>query len=248
MIEMTPALAEICGIYAGDGYMRLRERNKGEVDISGHPEEKEYYDNHIVPLFNKFFSLDIKGRHFSRGTYGFVCYRKEIRDALVFCEFPMGKKSKFVKVPSQILLSKDKLLYAKFLRGIFDTDGNLYFRKSYSGINKFNKKYNHYPIIKIVSISKFLIEGLIKMLLDMNLVFYYHSHDSKKSNENRKYYISISGVDGLEKWMNLIGIKNPVKLSRYLVWKKFGFCPPHTTLQQRKDILNGKLDINSIGS
>jgi len=89
---------------------------------------------------------------------------------------------------------------------------------------------------------------LIKMLLDMNLVFYYHSHDSKKSNENRKYYISISGVDGLEKWMNLIGIKNPVKLSRYLVWKKFGFCPPHTTLQQRKDILNGKLDINSMGS
>ena len=49
-------------------------------------------------------------------------------------------------------------------------------------------------------------------------------------------------------WMKLIGTKNLVKLSRYLVWKKFRFCPPHTTLQQREDILNEKLDINSIGS
>ena len=48
--------------------------------------------------------------------------------------------------------------------------------------------------------------------------------------------------------MKLIGIKNPVKLTRYLVWKKFGFCPPHTNLQQRKDILNGKLNIYNIGS
>jgi hypothetical protein len=53
------------------------------------------------------------------------------------------------------------------------------------------------------------------------------------------------GSEKLEKWMNLIGIKNPVKLTRYLVWKRFGFCPPHTTLKQREDFLNGKLDINS---
>ncbi len=36
MVEITPEIAEICGIHAGDGYLRLRERGKGEVDISGH--------------------------------------------------------------------------------------------------------------------------------------------------------------------------------------------------------------------
>ncbi len=245
---MTPELAEICGIHAGDGYMRLRERNKGEVDISGHLEEKEYYDRHVVPLFNKVFNLDIKGRYFQRGTYGFVSYKKEIRDALIAFGFPTGKKSKFVKVPLQILESKKKILYARFLRGLFDTDGNLYFRKSYAGINKFNKTYNHYPILTIVSISKFLIEGLIKMLMDMDIVFNYHSYDPKKLSESRKHYVSISGTDRLERWMKLIGMKNPVKLTRYLIWKKFDFCPSHTTLEQRKDILNGKLDIYSIGS
>ncbi len=243
IMELTPEIAEICGIHAGDGYMRIRKGNKGEIDISGHLEEKDYYDEHVIPLFNKIFNLDIKGKKFSRGSYGFVNYKKEIRNALINFGFPAGKKSNIVKVPSQILESGNHILYSKFLRGIFDTDGNLYFRKSYAGVNKFNKNYNHYPIIKIVSVSKYLIEGIIKMLLEMDIVFYYHSRDSKKLNEHRKHYISISGIDDLEKWMKIIGIKNPVKLSRYLVWKKFEFCPPNTTLEQRKNILNGKLDI-----
>ena len=45
MVEMTPELAEICGLHAGDGYMRVREDGKGEVSISGSYGEKEYYDN-----------------------------------------------------------------------------------------------------------------------------------------------------------------------------------------------------------
>ena len=47
--------------------------------------------------------------------------------------------------------------------------------------------------------------------------------------------------------MDIIGMKNSVKFSRYLVWEKFGFCPTNMTLKQREDILNGKLDIYSIG-
>jgi len=246
-MEITTDLAEVCGIHAGDGYMRLRGKNKGEVDISGHLEERDYYDEHVIPLFNKLFGFGIKGRNFSRGSYGFVSYKKEIRDSLITFGFPVGKKSSFVKVPLQILESGNFVLYARFLRGLFDTDGNLYFRKSYAGINKFNKNYNHYPIIRIVSVSKFLIEGIIKMLLEMDMVFYYYSSDSKKLNEHRKHYVSISGIDGLENWMDLIGMKNPVKLSRYLIWKTFGFCPSNTTLKQRKDILNGKLDISNVG-
>lgn len=247
MIEITPELAEICGIHAGDGYMRLRERNKGEVDISGDVEEKGYYDTHVIPLFNQVFDLDIKGKLFSRGSYGFVSYKQEIRDALISLSFPTGKKSKSVKIPESILKSRDFKIYGAFLRGLFDTDGNLSFRKSYEGINKFNKHYNNYPTIKIVTISRDLAEGVIKILHELDILFNYHSRDSKKSNENRNYIITISGIDGFDKWMNLIGMKNPVKLTRYLVWRKFGFCPTKISLSQREDILNDKLDPYSIG-
>jgi intein/homing endonuclease len=245
--NLSSDLAEIAGIHAGDGYMRFRSNNKGEVDISGGIEEKEYYDNHVIPLFNNVFGLDLKGKSFSRRTYGFVCYKKEVRDILLSLGFPPCKKSKIVRVPQKILESKNFLLYARFLRGLFDTDGNLYFRKSYAGVNKFNKNYNHYPVITLVTISKSLVEGIIKMLLEMDFLFYYTARDSKKNNESKRHSVSISGLDGLEKWMKVVGMKNTVKISRYLLWKKFGFCPSNTTLSQRKDILNGKLDIFSMG-
>lgn len=242
MIVLSIELAEVCGIHAGDGYMRLRGENKGEVDISGSLEEKDYYDNYVVPLFNKFFDLQLNGRSFSRGSYGFVTYNKNVRDILIGLGFPKGKKSKIVKVPDLVLNSGDCKVYSAFLRGLFDTDGNLGFRKSYAGVNAFNKNYNHYPVITITTVSKCLAEGVIKMLHDMDMIFYYHIRDSRKLNEGRKYLISISGLDGLDKWMDMVGSKNPVKLSRYLVWKKFGFCPTNLTLQQRQELLNGKLD------
>ena len=87
--------------------MRLRGENKGEVDISGSLEEKDYYDNYVVPLFNKFFDLQLNGRSFSRGSYGFVTYNKNVRDILIGLGFPKGKKSKIVKVPDLVLNSGD---------------------------------------------------------------------------------------------------------------------------------------------
>ncbi|MFA7708254.1 MAG: LAGLIDADG family homing endonuclease [Candidatus Pacearchaeota archaeon] len=245
MINITPEIAEICGIHAGDGYLRCREGNKGEVQICGSLEEKEYYNNHVIPLLNNLFNLSINGKTFS-STYGFVCYNRLVRETFLELGFPQGKKSDSVRVPKIILDSKNKELFCRFLRGIFDTDGNLSFRKSYAGINKFNIKYNQYPTIRLTTISKFLAEDIIRMLHELDILFFYFNHDTKKENEKRKYLITISGIDGLEKWMELIGMKNPVKLSRYLVWKKFGFCPTNLTLKQREEILNGELDIYSM--
>jgi len=44
-------------------------------------------------------------------------------------------------------------------------------------------------------------------------------------------------------WMQLVGMKNEVKLSRYRIWKKFGFCPTNLTFLQRSEILKGNLDL-----
>jgi hypothetical protein len=47
--------------------------------------------------------------------------------------------------------------------------------------------------------------------------------------------------------MELIGMKNEVKRSRYGVWKAFGFCPTNLTFEQRKGILNGDIDPYTMG-
>ena len=246
-MEITSDLAEICGIHAGDGYMRLRERGKGEVDISGHLEEKDYYDKHVIPLFNKVFGLNITGKEFSRGSYGFVSYNKQLRETLMKLGFPSGEKSNIVSVPKLILESNNKEFYSRFLRGWFDTDGNLYFSRRVSGnYCDFKKEHNYYPVIQIATVSERLSKEVSFMLNELAVKHFIFSYQPKDIRDKRKYVITINGIGRLERWMELIGIKNPVKFTRYLIWKKFGFCQPHTTLDQRKDILNGKLDIYSV--
>lgn len=246
---MSRNLAEVCGIHAGDGYMRIRKNHKGEVDISGNLNEKDYYDKHVIPLFNRVFGLNKKGKEFSRGSYGFVFHDRTATETLQNLEFNSGRKSKSVKVPERILNSKDKFLQAAFLRGLFDTDGSLYFknRKTMSNYSNFKNNHHYYPVIFLGTVSKKLATGISTMLKGLGIKNFIYSYKPNKENEAINYRVTISGEDRLEKWVNIIGMKNEVKLTRYLVWRKFGFCPPHTTLKQRKDILNGRLNIKHVG-
>jgi intein/homing endonuclease len=239
-------LAEICGIHAGDGYMRMR-KSKKELQISGSLEEQDYYDSHVVPLFNKEFKLNLSGKNFSNACYGLIVYGKIIPELLNSLGFPYGCKSTNVRVPKEILQSNDKLLLARFLRGLFDTDGHLGFRRYYGNSKLFKLKYNHYPLITLATVSEGLANDVSIMLNLLEIKHFNYNYLPKKVTENRVYIIGVNGVERVKKWLNVIGTKNKVKLSRYLVWEKFGFCPSKLNLKQREDILNGNINPYNIG-
>ena len=68
MVKISLELAELCGIHAGDGYLR-DDGQRRELDLSGNVEEKEYYEGHIIPLLKKEFKININGKEFpSRNT------------------------------------------------------------------------------------------------------------------------------------------------------------------------------------
>lgn len=107
-MKITPELAEIIGIYVGDGYLRYEGKQR-ELDISGGYEEKEYYDNHVIPLFNKTFGLAIKGRFYPhRRTYGFKTSNRLVLNTFKELGFPSGAKSLTIRVPLEVLNSNDK--------------------------------------------------------------------------------------------------------------------------------------------
>ena len=110
-IKELHKLAEICGIHAGDGYLRSKNYHN-ELDISGSLEEKEYYDYHVSSLFKDVFNININNRHFqSRNTYGFVIRDKEIIRFMHSLGFPYGKKTLTVKIPDFILNNKKLYSY-----------------------------------------------------------------------------------------------------------------------------------------
>lgn len=61
-------------------------------------------------------------------------------------------------------------------------------------------------------------------------------------NCNNAYLLQIRRINEIKKWFEIIGSSNPRHLTRYFVWKKFGFLPPYTNINERKDMLNGKID------
>jgi len=156
--------AEVCGIHAGDGYLRNDGRRR-EFDISGNIEEQTYYDKHVIPLFERVFNIKIKGRFFPhRNTYGFVVRIPEIIMLVHDLGFPYGNKSTIVSIPNFIF--GDKSLEKGFLRGYFDTDGCLTFQKKYGGRGPpFERTKHHvYPRIMFSTVSNNLANGLKRFL------------------------------------------------------------------------------------
>ena len=115
------------------------------------------------------------------------------------------------------------------MRGVFDTDGSLMFKKR-------EKDVHFYPLIEIVSKSK----PLISQISDIVTKFRFASHTYLDRKGTMRLYIG--GRRSVKLWMDIIGSKNPIHTSKYLIWKKFGFCPPRTTLTDRMSILDGKID------
>jgi len=239
--EMTPDLAEICGIHAGDGYLRKRGKTSFELDISGNVDEKEYYDTHVVPLFERTFGLKIKPRLFPhRNTYGFLICNRKVCEFIHSFGFPCGKKTLTVEVPKQILESKNIEIIYLFIRGVFDTDGTVSFKKrGGSGYREFLKKRHSYPTIRLSVCSKNLRDGVGLLLMQTGFQFAF-SQQRKGPRENISYTLELEGDQNLLLWMHNIGFKNPVKANRYLIWKKNGFNPPLLTFDQQKEILSGK--------
>jgi len=242
--KITPELAEICGIHVGDGY--LRDGGKRiELDISGHiGEDRNYYDTHVAPLFYNVFEIQPTLREFpARGTYGFVIReRKIVKYFHNFLIFPFGKKARIVRVPQIVMRTRDKETYGSFLRGLFDTDGCLTFQRRYGAYVPFKKYHNVYPRIILSTVSGGLAPDLGKVLEFLGIHYWIQTYESSNKKWARVFKIWMCGEKTLEKWMGEIGFKNPVQFTRYDIWKKLGFCPPNTTLDERVQMLKGIKD------
>jgi len=240
--KLNSYLAEVCGIHAGDGYLR-NDGKRRELTIEGSFEEKEYYDKHVVPLFSRVFNIDIKNckYHPLRGTYGFSIRDIKVIKFMHSLGFPYGKKSLIVRAPCFVF--ENTKLVVPFLRGYFDTDGCLAFsNKPCIGYSEFKRVKHYYPSILFSTVSFPLFLDVNLMLKYTHFKFFNCIYKSKKETESLRYRTVLSGVNEMLTFLNIIGISNPVKSSRYLVWKKYGFCPTKTRYTQRLKMIEGSLN------
>jgi len=235
--SVTPELCEEIGIHIGDGYLSARKWKSSihrDYSVCLSLEEK-MYQKHVKSLLRKLYSIEPRDEpRPERNGFNLNICSKQLVLWKQSIGFPTGPKHDIV-IPDIVLKSD---FAANCIRGIFDTDGSVTFKKKY-------RDRHYYPVIKIDSKSKLLILQ-ISGLLETFGISNYTSLDDEILNSNGTKSIRntlfISGNKMLEKWFSVIGSSNYVHLSKFLVWKKFGFCPPKTTQKQRKMFLDGGLN------
>lgn len=246
IVKRNANTAELVGLSFGDGGLTYRSNsNRVKFQLRGDlKEEKENYKNYIAPLFNKEVMLPVFGRKvgFVYNTrmnfYGICVESVKIEKPLNYLGIPSGVKKELF-IPKWIKNSKT---YSKrFLRGYFDTDGSISCQRNYSIKNN---EYHTQIRIYLVSTSKNLIREISKILVKNDIKFLYNirePHSTDGFKRQKSYRIKISGGMQVDKWFKEIGSKSQKHLTKYNTWKKFGFCPPHTTLAERKRILKNLL-------
>ena len=198
-IEISEEICELAGAFIGDGFFNCYNNKNYQIEFTGDKIlDLEYHREVIKSILKKYFP-NIEVYMYvakSKGHLRTRIYSKEVFCFLKdFLGFVPGKKCYNIRIPNKIMGSPKKYLYAT-IRGIFDTDGGVYFDKR----NIYSKNY---PRICFSTVSKELFLQLSDIL----------SKDFKiysRYNEKRKNYVlEIYGHNQLKKWMSLIGFSNP---------------------------------------
>lgn len=231
-MKLTEGLSEICGVIIGDGWIQSNE--KGLFITGNQTEDKDYYDNYLVPLIRKELKIDLSARYFSYWrTYGVAIYRKELIKIFLKLGMLKGEKASRAFIPN--IFKKNKKYYIALLRGVFDTDGSIYFMKD---INPSRKSDFHIrPRLRITSISENLINDIKFLTKNVGIISSNPSPSKWRGNKKPSHIFEINQQKSIHLWLNLIGTKNPVHQTKIAIWKKFGFVPPKTTLKERVEIL-----------
>lgn len=120
---LTSLLAEEIGIHLGDGFL---SEEKNDFRVKGHRiDEKDYYDTFLKKLYKELFNLDLNMKDYG-DSYGFELYSQAISNfKKKVIKIKPGVKDK-ITIPKIIKQSNGEITSA-FLRGLFDTDGNIKF-------------------------------------------------------------------------------------------------------------------------
>ncbi len=243
--KISCELAEFIGWHIGDGCISITKRYS-EYTLTGDiTEEHQFYKEIIVPTFNNLFknilNKEIKLKQYkSNKVCGIYIFNK---DFVKYLQEKLGLQSgKKINVNTpEVIQTKDQKIC--FLRGLFDTDGSIYYCKS----NVKTKKQSLYKIfhykakIKLATISKNLIDQVYTMLCDLGFSPRIRKPARQRENENIMYGVVLYRKNDINKWIEEIGFKNPKHLTKIQLWKKYGFCPPYTKLDQRYKMLNETL-------
>ncbi len=204
-MELNGEICELIGAFIGDGHLGVygKKKNIYVIGISGDKKlDEDYLKNYLKPLIKRNFPFTNPKLYYrtDENTLVVKVYSKMLHGMLIEIGFNNGKKSNIVTIPNRILENEEFL--KKTIRGIFDTDGCVFFDK--------RKPYNKpYPRITLQVSSINLVYQL-----ENYLSRYFTLYVNKGNRDGYRNYIEIYGHKQLEMFLKQIGFSNNRHLSK----------------------------------
>lgn len=201
--ELTLELAEEVGIHIGDGHL---SKDRYRYKLFGNINESDYYMYFIPKLYKTLFNINVKIITRSDNTIGFeFCSKSLWLFKTKILVLPFGRKDN-ISVPEMIFYS-DFEIQKSFIRGLFDTDGNVYFQSRYG-------YKDYYPVITLDLKPQQLAKDVKKILT--NLGFKAVLYESKRGY----FIVKLYGYENILKYAKEIGWHNKKHIIKFLDWKE----------------------------
>jgi hypothetical protein len=228
-------LYELIGMSIGDGHLSKNKKYKEYALCGDIKEEKDYYEKHVKKIINKILGKpilkkELKPKYYEKtGVCGFYIFNEKVHDFLIKKGLKPGPKLN-IEIPLKMINNKH-INY--LIRGLFDTDGSLYFEKNRTA----KKPINKVPNIKLGSTSKKLILQIKNILVKKGYSPRIKKPHKGKRDKNEIHSILIYRKADILKWIKEIDFKNPKHKTKWKVFQKYGYCLPYSTIAHRKKIL-----------
>ena len=240
MYSITPDVAADTGIHLGDGSLFIgRKESAGtyRYEVIGHATEDQLYlIGQVMPTVSAAYGLRDPGIYVNRElTWASIRYHS--KNVVLFKHetlgLPNGKKSN-ASIPAMI--RTDSHLMRHLAREILAADGVLGF------YNASPKHAHKYARIQIKLTATLVIEELARFLRDelgMSVSCRMNCVGSGGWHTRPQHIIQLNCSDEIDLWRREIGFSNPSHISRFMVFEKLGYCPPHTSMSGRILFLSG---------
>ena len=234
---------EELGVHYGNGSLFDDRRwGKAGFDIYGDLyDDQPYLQYHVSNLIEGAYG--IKPRSYVHPRSATLILRTLSRNALIIKEnagLHPGRKI-HLHLPGFLQEYERGKMIVPFLRGLVDIEGSLRFR------NQFRDRH-YYPVLECEMGDSPFIKTVHTMLseLGMPVAFRVRRPRTRKFDRRAKASFYMSGWKGINAWLENFGLANAKHLSKLLIAQKYGYCPPHTSLDERLGIIAGEIDPESL--
>jgi len=204
--KISHELSEETGWHIGDGSMNFyknKKRIKGSYSLRGHiSDDRKHYQSRIKPFYKEIYGFDISLREmYSIGCFGFQKWSDELVTFKQKLGLPLGPKLD-ISIPDKFR----KKYQESLIRGIFDTDGNIYLE---------NKNKKLYPRIDISNTSMTLIKQLNNLLQRLKFRSTIYIERREKLGWTDVLRLNVRGEDMVNRWFKIINPQNHKHIGKY---------------------------------